>query len=342
VAARRLPWIKLWTESRAHEKVALLSDAQFRTWIYVLLAGAEQPKRWRFSSAQHASAVTGRPLAHIKHLVSVRLIDERDDGLWIHDYRQWQEVYESDLPSQGNGQRSANAPPRLRQDSANAPPLLREHPAEKGDGRRGDMRPEMKKYARVFELIQVAGAPIHRNDQDEKAVERCDASAELIAQAYVACSEGTWPGSDWIRASLSLQKVVANLAGYEASRKPLRPRRKAAVGYVQLPGDPKRFDQYRKADEENRKQEAARDRLDEFLEKLRNHLVSAISATDRVAVAAEFKLTVSELEDVQRLISTAEDSGAANGAMKEFFTGRILPPWWSPPGANLSQPEQVR
>jgi hypothetical protein len=129
VAGRRFPWLKLWIEAVAHEKVALLSDAQFRTWVHTLCKGAEQPTRWHFASAQHAAVVSGRPLSHIKHLVNVRLLDQRDDGLWVHDFRQWQEVYESDIPMQRNGRRSVNTPPMLGEHSANTPPSVRTHSA---------------------------------------------------------------------------------------------------------------------------------------------------------------------------------------------------------------------
>lgn len=140
MAARRLPWIKLWLESLDHEKVALLSDAQFRTWVRVLCKGSEQPTRWRFASAQHAAAVAGRPLQQVKQLIAARLLDQREDGVWVHDYKHWQERYDSDIPLNGSDQRSANAPPTLLEDSVESPPTLPRAPARAPADR--EVRPE--------------------------------------------------------------------------------------------------------------------------------------------------------------------------------------------------------
>lgn len=113
--ARRLPWFKLWPEAMRHEKIVLLSDGTFRTWIVVLAAGSEQSIRWRFASVKHAVSVTGRPLKHIRDLIAARLIDESEDGeLWVHDWRQWQDRYESDFAPRTLPEDSANAPNKLR------------------------------------------------------------------------------------------------------------------------------------------------------------------------------------------------------------------------------------
>ena len=73
--ARRLPWFKLWPEAMRHEKVALLSDSAFRTWIVMLAAGSEQATRWRFASVHHAARVTGRPEDDLRELIGARLLD---------------------------------------------------------------------------------------------------------------------------------------------------------------------------------------------------------------------------------------------------------------------------
>lgn len=109
VAGRRLPWIKLWIEGMAHEKVALLSDGQFRSWVLVLCAGAQQPVRWRFASAQHAADATGRPLKHILDLIDRRLLDLRDGEVWIHDYQRWQ-IGEHPVRAAWNAMRELVAP----------------------------------------------------------------------------------------------------------------------------------------------------------------------------------------------------------------------------------------
>jgi hypothetical protein len=145
MAARRLPWIKFWPESVDHEKLSMLSDGAFRTWVHALAKASQQATRWRFASVQHAANVTGRPVKHIQELIKGRLLELRDGEVWIHDYRDWQEVYESDMPLKGSGQDSVNTPSRLPEsspeDSANSPARPR---APASDGRREmrDVRPE--------------------------------------------------------------------------------------------------------------------------------------------------------------------------------------------------------
>jgi hypothetical protein len=115
--ARRLPWFKLWPEAMRHEKIVLLSDAAFRTWIVTLAAASEQATRWRFASIKHVVSVTGRPEADVHELIAAKLLDGSPSGeVWVHDWRQWQERYPSDL-----------TPRTLRNGSAN---ILRSLPRE--------------------------------------------------------------------------------------------------------------------------------------------------------------------------------------------------------------------
>jgi hypothetical protein len=90
--ANRLPWIKLWRELMENEKIRHLSDGQYRTWTYCLLAGNQQPVRWRFDSLEHAAYVTRRPMKDLKELAERRFLEVRPDGVWIHDAKHWQEV----------------------------------------------------------------------------------------------------------------------------------------------------------------------------------------------------------------------------------------------------------
>jgi hypothetical protein len=121
--APRLPWFKLWPEAMRHEKVALLSDGVFRTWIVTLGQASEQATRWRFGSVQHAATVTGRPAKHIRELVTAELLDLSENGeVWVHNWRKWQERYASDFAPRTPDEHSVKAPSRLRDDSANAVP----------------------------------------------------------------------------------------------------------------------------------------------------------------------------------------------------------------------------
>lgn len=135
MAAKRLPWIKFYPELLEHEKFADLSDAESWTWINVWGKASQQTVRWRFASPAHAAKVTGRSVAQIRKLIAARLLDERSDGLWVHDWQQWQQRYPSDYEGSVIDDGLSvedllgivvNAPSTLREDSANAPPLLPE------------------------------------------------------------------------------------------------------------------------------------------------------------------------------------------------------------------------
>jgi hypothetical protein len=135
--AKRLPYIKLWHETMESDKVRQLSDSQYRTWTYCILAASQLPSRWRFDSLEHAAYLTRRSLKDIKALVSARFLEVRDDGVHIHDASDYQDVYPSDYE---NGQdtshqrrvRHGSTPSArtLREDSVNAPSTLPEHSPE--------------------------------------------------------------------------------------------------------------------------------------------------------------------------------------------------------------------
>lgn len=181
--AKRIPWIKFWPEMLDHEKFAELSDSEGMTWLNVWGKASQQAVRWRFASAQHAAKVSGRPLAQIRRLITARLLDEREDGLWIHDWQQWQNHYPSEYEDSSNtpstpGEPSPNAhsksAPTLDEDSVNAPKSLDEdnpndavnttasasrvhERAKKGEGRRekGDIDGTADPADRPPQLISV-------------------------------------------------------------------------------------------------------------------------------------------------------------------------------------------
>jgi hypothetical protein len=131
--AHRLPWFKFWPEAMQHEKVALLDDGEFRTWLAILSYGSTQPTRWRFASAKHAAVVCGRPIEQVEGLIAAHLLDTADGELWIHDWKQWQDVYPSDFSANGAqspGEKRRNAPRTLRERS-DEPPLRRRSKKEK-------------------------------------------------------------------------------------------------------------------------------------------------------------------------------------------------------------------
>jgi hypothetical protein len=117
--ASPLPWFKMWPQAIDHEKIALLPDPVFRTWVHMLAAAAKQPVRGRFASAKHCARVTGRPLAHVRQLVASELLDEAEGGeLVAHDWPDWQDVYPSDLTRSDRRRSTANTRTPLGHDSA--------------------------------------------------------------------------------------------------------------------------------------------------------------------------------------------------------------------------------
>ena len=100
---QRLPWFKIWVGATRHEKVVTLDDRSFRAWIELLDAASEQPVRGRFTSCAAAAAIIRRPPALLKRLIEARLIDEREDGIWLHDWADWQRWKPEDEPSNNTG-----------------------------------------------------------------------------------------------------------------------------------------------------------------------------------------------------------------------------------------------
>jgi hypothetical protein len=135
VPAKRLPWFKVWTDAIDHEKVASLTDGQFRAWLHALARASVQPIRGRFASVRHAATATGRSVSEVRALVAIGLLEEVEGVLWVHDWADWQDRYPSDFNRPGRHQSGEPAPDRELvldadwnvdvedEDSANAPPI---------------------------------------------------------------------------------------------------------------------------------------------------------------------------------------------------------------------------
>lgn len=108
--AKRLPWFKLWVGATRHEKVATLPDSAFRTWVELLDAASQQTPRGRFLSIHAAAAVVRRPARTVASLVRAGLLDERQDGVWMHDWTDWQRWRPED---DANGTESPPHPPPI-------------------------------------------------------------------------------------------------------------------------------------------------------------------------------------------------------------------------------------
>jgi len=87
---QRLAWFKVWVGATRHEKVVTLDNLAFRVWVELLDAASEQPMRGRFTSCAAAAAIVRRPVGVVRKLAQARLLDEREDGVWLHDWADWQ------------------------------------------------------------------------------------------------------------------------------------------------------------------------------------------------------------------------------------------------------------
>lgn len=123
--APRLPWVKLWLTTRIVAKTSMLQGELFKSWTFLLMAAAEQPVRGRFDSPEHAAQCAGRPLAHVKDLIARGLLDAESDGLWMHHWKEHQEVSPSDVSRDRSGKAPTNPPSKgrhsLGNDSAETP-----------------------------------------------------------------------------------------------------------------------------------------------------------------------------------------------------------------------------
>jgi hypothetical protein len=99
----RLSWFKVWVGATRHEKVATLDDRTFRIWVELLDAASQQQVRGRFPSYAAAAAVVRRPVASIRRLAQARLLDDREDGVWLHDWPDWQRWHPDDSPTNDTG-----------------------------------------------------------------------------------------------------------------------------------------------------------------------------------------------------------------------------------------------
>lgn len=141
--AQRLPWFKVHHDAIDNEKLASLTDGQFRALVHCWARASVQPIRGRFASVRHAATITGRTPKEINALINAGLLEERDGALWVHDWSQWQERYPSDFNRPSRRQYDAGVPDRelelddeeidfgaviptierSAEDSANTPPI---------------------------------------------------------------------------------------------------------------------------------------------------------------------------------------------------------------------------
>lgn len=250
---KRILWFKMWIGSTRHEKVAQLDDRTFRAWVELLDGAAQQTVRGRYASVRAAAAVIRRPVGVINRLVAVGLIDERDDGIWMHDWQDWQrwrpEDASNDDPSPTDhppiNTRSPGDQHTMTNGTTHEYPSRAAERAKRGDGRveTGDgERDTPPPPSGAPPQLRVVGEPIPKptprptpvgtlldkiksldcdlevyGDQGftgRKLKENPQVDLDLVAEAYVSYRHGEWPGSKMLRESGALAWVIGDLGGY--------------------------------------------------------------------------------------------------------------------------------
>lgn len=242
----RLPWFKLWGGVTSDPKVAPLSDALFRTWVELLDAASQQPKRGRFQNRKQAAAVIRRPVAHVAQLVAERLIDETPDGLTIHDWDAWQRWREEDgidtgltpeSPTNDYANGYANNAPSLRAKTLDVKKRdVETLDVETKEGERAGARPpsangngyaDARGNPRVAAVIDAfkarrsedseIGLPV-LHARDYSAIKHSTAPPELIAEVYDAVAVGDYPPGAkdraFMQSRLNVSEAILWINGY--------------------------------------------------------------------------------------------------------------------------------
>jgi hypothetical protein len=193
--AKRLPWFKVWVGATRHEKVATLSDTDFRTWVELLDAGAQQSVRGHFDSAATAAAVVRRPLASVKRLIAARLLDDQPDGVWLHDWPDWQRWSPEDdaIDSRTTPERLTNNTRTTHEQHANVNGTTRERPS------RGAERAKTKDVDVEEDVEDVKPPLLPQHPQGTTAAEfsieeqdRIDAVTVVLESFGISHDPGLW------------------------------------------------------------------------------------------------------------------------------------------------------
>jgi hypothetical protein len=106
----RLPWFKIWCGATRDSKIVTLSDRLFRVWVELLDAASEQKIRGRFDSYAAAAAIVRRKPAEVRQVAAAGLMDESQDGIWMHDWQDWQRWRPEDSLTNNTGMTHESLP----------------------------------------------------------------------------------------------------------------------------------------------------------------------------------------------------------------------------------------
>lgn len=106
------------------------------------------------------------------------------------------------------------------------PPPAAETPIEPEPAKRNGQGPCGNRYAQVIDAVRALNPEVviaGDRGRNAKAVKDCDATPEVIAEAYVALWTGDW-NDEFLRKRGSLHAVIDNLGGYLANKRGPPPR----------------------------------------------------------------------------------------------------------------------
>jgi hypothetical protein len=226
-----------------------LSDRTFRVWQELLDAANEQKIRGRFDSYSAAAAIIRRKPAEVRLVAAAGLLDESADGVWLHDWKDWQrwkpedegltndeptspEDPDYDSPITHESHRNGSGITHEKHRKTRSLARAREDVDVEGDvdvERERDTRssPSLRSGAAasekrgnprvqaVIEAFRALSGDVYLTPRDHAAIKRSDVPPELIAQTYDAVARGAW-GDDFMRKRLSVHEAIEWANAYQA------------------------------------------------------------------------------------------------------------------------------
>jgi hypothetical protein len=246
----RLPWFKVWVGVTRDAKIVTLSDRLFRVWVELLDAASEQKIRGRFDSYAAAAAIVRRKPAEVRQVAAAGLLDEFQDGIWLHDWQDWQrwrpeDSHPNDLGITHESLRNGTGTTHESRSKIEAPRVERAKKRDvdvdvEGDEERKEVRdtyvggtalenrapptkssspthPGNPRVAETIDAFRALRIDVSMSARDMSAIKHSDAPPQLIAEVYDAVARRVY-GDDFMRKRLSVHEAVDWVNGYREQK----------------------------------------------------------------------------------------------------------------------------